>query len=202
MISNASPNDTQEIYPYTLKAEQMPSSVVDDRDLRSHRFWKDNKFYRTSVRSVSNNSYFFPTNGMYNITCGLVNTTYRCTFGSNFGVDTGVSSMQTPINRFKTILFLDNNNDSSVIQEKDFSSWTVTEIGNGSAVTNATCSDVYTQVSPKCLSCSFPSCCRSVLQVFLKLKDSIRQVLNFKFKRLRGISAACLKILFWLRLWD
>lgn len=150
MRSRTSPNDTQEIYPYTLTAEQMPSSVAEDRDLRSHRLWKDNKFYRTSVRSVSNNSYFFPTTGMYNITCGLLNMTYQCTFGSNFGVDTGVSIMQTPINRFKTILFLGNNNNiSSVIQAKGFSSWTVTEIGNGSAVMNATCSDVYTQVSLK-----------------------------------------------------
>jgi len=145
IISSTSPNDTQEIYPYTLTAEQMPSLVVDDRDLRSHRFWKENKFYRTSVRSVSNNSYFFPTTGMYNITCGLVNMVYQCTFGSNIGVDTGLSTMQTPINRFKTILFRDNNNVSSVIQAKDFSSWTVTEIGNGLAVMNATCSDVYTQ---------------------------------------------------------
>lgn len=148
MISSTSPNDTEEIYPYTLRAEQIPSSVVEDPDLRSRRFWKDNKFYRTSVRSVSNNSYFFPTTEMHDINCGLVNMTYQCTFGSNFGVDTGVSSMRTPINRFKTILFLDNN-VSSVIQAKDFSSWTVTEIGNGSAVMNATCSDVYTQVSPK-----------------------------------------------------
>lgn len=149
MINNTSPNDIQEIYPYTITAEQMPSSVVDDRDLRSHRFWKDNKFYRTSVRSVSNNSYFFPTTEMYNITCGLVNMTYQCTFGSNFDVDTGVSSMQTPINRFKTIIFLDNNKVRSVIQAKDFSSWTVIEIGNGSAVMNVTCSDLYTPVSPK-----------------------------------------------------
>jgi len=156
-ISSTSPNDTQEIYPYALKAEQMPSSVVEDTDLRSNRFWKDNKFYRTSVRSVSNNSYFFPTTGMYNITCGLVNMTYKCAFGSNFGVDTGVSSMQTPINRFKTISFLDNNNVSSVIQANDFSSWTVREIGTGSAVKNVTCSDEYTQVSPKCLYGSFPS---------------------------------------------
>jgi hypothetical protein len=147
MISSTSPNDTQEIYPYTLTAEQMPSAVVDDRDLRSHRFWKDNKFYRTSVRSVSNNSYFFPTTEMYNITCGLVNMVYQCTFDSNFGVDTGLSTMQTPINRFKTILFRDNNNVSSVNQTKDFTSWTVTEIGNGSTVMNATCNDVYTQVS-------------------------------------------------------
>lgn len=152
MISSTSPNDTQDIYHYTLRADQMPSSVVDDLDLRSHRFWKENKFYRTSVRSVSNNSYFFPTTGIYNITCGLVNMTYQCTFGSNFVTDIGVSSMQTPINRFKRILFLDNN-VSSVIQEKDFSSWTVTEIGNGSAVMNAKCSDVYSQVTPKFLSC-------------------------------------------------
>lgn len=149
IISSTSPNDTQEIYPYTLTAEQMPSLDVDDRDLRSHRFWKENKFYRTSVRSVSNNSYFFPTTGMYNITCDLVNMVYQCTFGSNIGVDTGLSTMQTPINRFKTILFRDNNNVSSVIQAKDFSSWTVTEIGNGLAVMNATCSNVYTQVSLK-----------------------------------------------------
>lgn len=145
IISSTSPNDTQEIYPFALKAEQMPSLVVDDTDLRSHRFWKDNKFYRTSVRSVSNNSYFFPTTGIYTIACGLVNMTYKCTFGSNFGVDTDVSSMQTPIYRFKKILFLDNNNVSSVIQANDFSSWTVREIGTGSAVTNATCTDVYTQ---------------------------------------------------------
>ena len=166
MISSTSPNDTQEIYPYAVKAEQMPSYVVEDRDLRSHRFWKDNKFYQTSVRSASNNSYFFPTTGMYNITCGLVNMSYKCTFGSNFSVDTGVWSTQTPIDRFKTILFLHNNNGSSVIQGNDYSSWTVTEIGTGSAATNATCSDVYTQVSPKCLYGSFSSCYRSVLQFF------------------------------------
>lgn len=148
-ISSTSPNDTKHIHSFTIPAEQMPSSVDDDQDLRSHSIWKDNTFYRTSVRSVSNNSYFFPTTGMYNVTCSLVNMTYQCTFGSDVGVDKSVSSMQTPINRFKTILFLANKNVSSVIQAKDFSSWTVTGVGNGLAVMNATCSDVYTQVSPK-----------------------------------------------------
>lgn len=86
---------------------------------------------------------------MYNITCGLVNRTYQCKFGGNVRVDTGVSSMQTPINQFKTSLFLANNNISSVVLAKDFSSWTVKKAGNESAEMKATCSDVYTQVSLK-----------------------------------------------------
>lgn len=174
VISSTSPNDTQEVYPFILRAEQMSPSVVEDRDLRSRRFWKDNKFYRTSVRSVSNNSYFFPTTGMYNITCGLVNRTYQCKFGGNVRVDTGVSSMQTPINRFKTSLFLANNNVSSVILAKDISSWTVTKVGNESAEMRPTCSDVYTQVSLEFYVVFFPSYCRSVLHFFLKLKGNIR----------------------------
>jgi hypothetical protein len=196
MINTSSSNNTQETHSCTLRAKQMPSSAVEDRDLRSRRFWKDNDFYRTSVRSVSNNSYFFPTTGMYNFTCGLVNMTYQCKIGSNVSVNKCVSNIQTPINRFKTSLFLANKKVKNMILAKGFSDWVGSKAGSGSSEMNATCSNVYTQVSRNVLS-FFPLCyCRSVLQLFLNFKEKVSQRLNFKFGRTREKFGACFKILF------
>lgn len=155
MINSSSLNNAQETYSCTQTAEKMPSSVVHNRDLRSRRFWKDNEFYRTSVRSVSNNSYFFPTTGMYNLTCGLVNMTYQCKFGTNVSVDKCVSNTQTPINRFKTSLFLANKKDTNMILATGFSKQIGSKVANRSAEMNATCSDIYTQ-SDREVSVSVP----------------------------------------------
>lgn len=149
-ISSSSANNTEETYPFTIRAEQISSIDADDRDLRSRHFWKNNEYYRTSVRRTSNNSYFFPTTEMYNLTCGFVNTTYVCRFGSNVSDDEGASRITTPKNRFRTSLFLASNNVTSMILATGFSSWIGTKNGNGSAEMNATCSDGYTQVCPKC----------------------------------------------------
>jgi hypothetical protein len=150
-IGSPFPNETKETYSYTLSSEQMPSTADGDRDLRSHRFRKNNEFYRTSVRSASNNSYFFPTTGLYNLSCVLVNMTYECKFGKNASVEEGVSKIQSSRDQFKTSLFLTNKNKNMFLAT-GLSNWITAETGNGSTTSkesgNATCSDVYTQVRP------------------------------------------------------
>lgn len=159
IVDSRFPNETKETYSYTLSSEEMPPASDTDRDLRSHRFRKNNEFYRTSVRSASNNSYFFPTTGLYNLSCVLVNTKYECRFGKNASVAEEVPKVQTPRERFKTSLFLANKRTHMFLVTA-VSNWVATETGNGSATSkenaNATCSDVYTQVCPVISVVSFP----------------------------------------------
>jgi hypothetical protein len=149
----------------------MPPTSDTDRDLRSHRFRKNNEFYRTSVRSVSNNSYFFPTTGLYNLSCVLVNTTYECKFGKNASVEEGVSKIQTSRERFKTSLLLTNKSNNMFLA-KGLSNWAAAQTGNGSPTSkenaNATCSDVYTQVCPVISVILFPRHFSSFLGSFLQ----------------------------------
>jgi hypothetical protein len=158
IIGSPFPNDTKETYSYTLSSEQMPPTSDTDRDLRSHRFKKNNEFYRTSVRSASNNSYFFPTTGLYNLSCVLVNKTYECKFGKNASAE-GVSKIQTPRGRFKTSLFLTDKSNNMFLAA-GLSNWVAAKTGNASATSkgsaNATCSDVYIQVCPVISVIMFP----------------------------------------------
>jgi hypothetical protein len=172
IVGSRFPNETKETYSYTLSSEQMAPTSDTDRDLRSHRFRKNNEFYRTSVRSASNNSYFFPTTGLYNLSCVLVNMTYECKFGENSSVEEEVSKIQTSRERFKTSLFLTNKRNNMFLA-KGLSNWVAAETGNGSATSkgnaNATCNDAYTQV---CLVISvslFPRLCNSFLGSFPQL---------------------------------
>lgn len=157
IIGSPLPNETKETYSYTLSSEQMPPTSDTDRDLRSHRFKKNNEFYRTSVRSASNNSYFFPTTGLYNLSCVLVNTTYECQFGKNASAEE-VSKIQTSRERFKTSLFLTDKSNNMFLAA-GLSNWVVAETGNASALStgsaNATCTDVYIQAGRR-VSVSVP----------------------------------------------
>lgn len=149
MISTVFPQYANETHFFTPTSEHM-TTVDEDKDLRSHRQWKNNEFYRNSVRKVSNNSFFFPTTTIYNLTCALVDTTYQCQFGNNASMEEA-SRIQTSINRFKTSLLLaDKNATNGMFLAMGLSNWAVAEAGNISAVSkenmNATCSDVYTQV--------------------------------------------------------
>lgn len=150
IVGSRVPNETKETYSYTLSSEELPPTSDTDRDLRSHRFRKNNEFYRTSVRSASDSSYFFPATGLYNLSCVLVSTKYECRFGNNASV-AQVPKVQTPRERFKTSLLLANKSNNMFLAT-GLSNWVATETGNGSATSkqnaNATCSDVYTQVRP------------------------------------------------------
>jgi hypothetical protein len=150
-ISSSFPKNAKDTYSYTLTSEHMPSSTEEDSDLRSHRFKKNNDFYRTSVRSVSNNSYFFPTTGLYDLNCFLVNMTYECEFGNSTSVEGGVSRIEKSRDSFRTTLLLaDKNTTHSTLVVMGISDWTPTDVEDGSVVAkepvNATCTDVYTQV--------------------------------------------------------
>lgn len=145
MISSDFPKNAKEIYSYALTSEQMPP-VDEDMDLRSHRFRKNNDFYQTSVRNISNNSFFFPTTGLYNLSCVIANTTYKCQFGNNASVE-GVSRIQTSRHRFKTSLLLANTNATdNLFLAMGIKNWA----GVSKKKMNATCSDAFTQVSTIC----------------------------------------------------
>jgi hypothetical protein len=166
IIGSTSPDETKETYSYTLSSEQLPPATDTDRDMRSHHFRKNNEFYRSSVRSASNNSYFFPTTGLYNLSCVLRSTTYECTFGKKASFEERVSKMKTPRERFQTSLFLANNSNSMFLAT-GLSSWVIAETGNNSAtskeVVDVKCSDVYTQVRPTITTILFPRHCSSFL---------------------------------------
>lgn len=165
IIGSALPNETKETYSYTLSSEQLPPTTDTDRDMRSHHFRKNNELYRSSVRSASNNSYFFPTTGLYNLSCVIVSTTYECKLGKKSSFER-VSKVKTPRERFQTNLLLSNNSNSMFLAT-GLSKWVTAEAGNGSATSNevakVTCSDVYTQVRTVITVNLFPRHCNSFL---------------------------------------
>lgn len=193
IISSPFSKKAKETYAYTLTSEQMPSSVDEDTDLRSHRFRKNNDFYQTSVRSISNNSFFFPTTGLYNFSCVIANMTYQCQFGNNTSVEEGVSRIQTSRDRFKTSLLLTNNATNNMFLAMGLNNWDVAEAGNRSAVSrknmNATCSDVYTQVRTNIPAVLFLRHCSLFVgsfnkQLFLKCTMNSQLILNSELGRL------------------
>jgi hypothetical protein len=162
IIGSALPDETKETYSYTLSSEQLPPPTDTDRDMRSHHFRKNNELYRSSVRSASNNSYFFPTTGLYNLSCVIVGTTYECKLGKEASFEERASKIKTPRERFQASLLL-TNNSNSIFTATGLSKWVTAETGNGSAtskqVSKVTCSDVYTQVRTVITTNLFPRHC-------------------------------------------
>ncbi|KAJ9578796.1 hypothetical protein L9F63_005004, partial [Diploptera punctata] len=132
-------------FSYSLTSEQMPQEILEKPkdDLRNHLKLKSNEFYRTSVRMISNDSYFFPTTGLYNFSCQLLNSTlstkYHCRFGDGLNIEEGVSKIQTVRKQFTTTLFLSGNNN--VFLASTISNWT----NNNNVNYNSTCEDTFLQ---------------------------------------------------------
>ena len=135
-------------FSYSLTSEQLPEEIQGKPkdDLRNHLKLKNNEFYRTSVRMISNNSFFFPTTGLYNLSCELVNstlsTTYQCRFGDGLNVEEGISKIQTIRKHFKTNVFLNDN--KHMFLASAISNWT-----NSNGNFNSTCEDMFSQVCNK-----------------------------------------------------
>lgn len=141
-------------FSYSLTSEQMPEDIKDkpQDDLRNHLKLKNNEFYRTSVRKISNNSFFFPTTGLYNFSCELVNstlfTTYQCKFGEGLNVQEGVSKIKTMRKHFTANLFLSDNKNTFLAST--ISNWT-----DNNYHFNSTCEDMFSQNKQK-VSISVP----------------------------------------------
>lgn len=70
MIQFSDGKDTK-TYSYNLTKEEVPKQQTKQEAL-SHRFMKNNDHFRRSIRRLSRNDYFFPTTGLFNITCKKV----------------------------------------------------------------------------------------------------------------------------------
>lgn len=58
-------------YSYNLTVDDVPKQQTKQEAL-SQRFMKNNDHFRRSIRRLSRNDYFFPTTGLFNITCKKV----------------------------------------------------------------------------------------------------------------------------------
>lgn len=65
--------ETNEVksYSYNLTKEEVPRQQTKQEAL-NQRFMKPNDHFRRSIRRLSRNDYFFPTSGVYNLTCNKV----------------------------------------------------------------------------------------------------------------------------------
>lgn len=166
IIGSAYPSGPKETYSYTLSSDQTAPATDTDRDLRSHRYRKNNEFYRSSVRSASNDSYFFPTTGLYNLSCILANATYECKFGKDASYEDRLSKVKAPRERFLASVLLANSSNNMLLA-MGLGNWVIAETGNGSATSkdmaDVTCSDVYTQVRPVLSVILLPRCFTSSL---------------------------------------
>ncbi|XP_075232468.1 uncharacterized protein LOC142330866 isoform X2 [Lycorma delicatula] len=71
-IIHNSDSNTTDNYSYTLSADDLPlfrTPHPHETDARSNRKMKNSGHFRTSVRKLKTNTYFFPTSGLYNFSC-------------------------------------------------------------------------------------------------------------------------------------
>ncbi|XP_069689213.1 major facilitator superfamily domain-containing protein 6-like [Periplaneta americana] len=142
-------SNTSETYSFRFNPDQR-STGVGDKDLRSRRNRKNNDFYRSAIRNLSSSSYFFPTTSLYNLSCVLVNSSYtselsgvpeyQCSFGTEAAVDENITTIQPGRERFKLTLY-GGNKTNKASRVLGLSGWASKENSN------ATCSDVYSQVT-------------------------------------------------------
>lgn len=67
-------SNTSDQFMYTLQADDLPlfrAQTAEDLDKRNFRLMKNKKHYQTSVRQLTDKTYFFPTSGLYNLTCEI-----------------------------------------------------------------------------------------------------------------------------------
>uniref|UniRef100_A0A1B6CUD4 Major facilitator superfamily (MFS) profile domain-containing protein n=1 Tax=Clastoptera arizonana TaxID=38151 RepID=A0A1B6CUD4_9HEMI len=68
--------NTSDQYTYTLKADDLPlykAPRPEDEDKRNLRQMVNKQHYPTSVRKLTDMTYFFPTSGLYNFSCAPEN---------------------------------------------------------------------------------------------------------------------------------
>ncbi|XP_043494218.1 uncharacterized protein LOC122519090 isoform X1 [Polistes fuscatus] len=56
-------------FKYTASLNNIPQDIGQIQDMRIDRKLKNNEFFKTSVRRLSKNDYFFPTNPLYEFSC-------------------------------------------------------------------------------------------------------------------------------------
>ncbi|XP_032677728.1 major facilitator superfamily domain-containing protein 6 [Odontomachus brunneus] len=72
-------------YKYTVAQNDLPANVGQQEDMRENRQLRNNEFFKTSIRQVSKNRYFFPTDQLYQFSC--IPSKHVEDFG-NFSIDT------------------------------------------------------------------------------------------------------------------
>lgn len=72
--------NTTTIVKYTLTDSDIHVPLLIS-ETRNHKTLKNNDRYKTAIRKLSENVYFFPAYSMYNFACNESNETYDCLFG-------------------------------------------------------------------------------------------------------------------------
>lgn len=81
---------------YNLEADDLPlfrTPLPEDEDERNHRVMKNKAHFQTSVRKLTDSTYFFPSKGLFNLICTtemVENTTetYKCNIDQISGIET------------------------------------------------------------------------------------------------------------------
>ncbi|KAL2750551.1 Major facilitator superfamily domain-containing protein 6-A [Vespula maculifrons] len=60
---------TNDSFKYTASLNNIPQDIGQIQDMRINRKLRNNEFFKTSVRRLSKNTYFFPTNPLYEFSC-------------------------------------------------------------------------------------------------------------------------------------
>lgn len=69
IMSYNSKTGINDSFKYTAAQNDIPQDIGQTQDMRLHRKLKNNEFFKTSVRRLSKNVYFFPTNPLYELSC-------------------------------------------------------------------------------------------------------------------------------------
>lgn len=130
--------DSIMLFNYSIP-ERKPSQVNDDLDdVRSHRMLKNDEFFKTSIRQITNYTLFFPANDLYSFKCKQITEEnslsqaerkfLKCGFGRVSNKQEGENSQLINYKPFRTNLkSFNESTDSSVIKMKylvEKSNWT------------------------------------------------------------------------------
>ncbi|KAK2582249.1 hypothetical protein KPH14_004595 [Odynerus spinipes] len=84
IMSYDSRTGVNDSFKYTAAQSDIPRDIGQTQDMRLNRKLKNNEFFKTSVRRLSQSNYFFPTNPLYEFTCTPSSDNGNqtiCTFG-------------------------------------------------------------------------------------------------------------------------
>ncbi|PSN42174.1 hypothetical protein C0J52_09851 [Blattella germanica] len=132
-------------FSYSLPPQKQEELKINgDSDKRNKRILKNNEHYLTTIRVISNDSIFFPTSGLYNLSCVFMNDTfpkkYQCKFGENIGLEE-----DSIIKHFK----------SSLHSSGEISRFTASALSITKENISAMCEDTYSQMGQR-VSVSIP----------------------------------------------
>ncbi|XP_033209800.1 uncharacterized protein LOC117168332 [Belonocnema kinseyi] len=126
------------VFNYTTPETKLKKVIDETEDVRSHRKLKNDAFFKTSIREITNNTFYFPTDDLYQFKCNQIideskegkNVTkiLKCGFDQIYDREKSRNSQVIDYRPFKTTLKALESTDDLLMEVKKYlvqkSNWT------------------------------------------------------------------------------